>query len=197
MSVVLRVVVLAVAAVVVVLVPAASGDAPALAHTGLDASTPADGAHVDAAPEEVTLTFTEDVLADYLQLAVTGPDGAAVTAGAATVDGPVVSQPVTVTAPGAHVVAYRVVSADGHPVSGRVTFSVTGAPSVAGTAAPASTPVAAPTTPDVPGAAGGAPAAEASASSGGTRWWPVPAVLVGVAGLALLAASRRRRRSTR
>lgn len=194
MSVLLRSVILAVAAMMVVLVPAGIGAVPALAHTALDASVPADGEQVDAAPEAVTLTFTEEVLVDYLQLAVTGPDGAAVTAGAVTVDGPVVRQRVTITAPGAHVVAYRVLSTDGHPASGQVTFTVAGA--VDDTAASVSTPAAAPTAPEVPGvtAGGAAPVAETSTSSGVTRWWPVLAVLVGAAGLAVLAASVRRQR---
>ncbi|KJY46271.1 hypothetical protein VR46_10030, partial [Streptomyces sp. NRRL S-444] len=37
------------------------GAAPALAHAGLSGSDPADGAVLNAAPKQVTLTFTESV----------------------------------------------------------------------------------------------------------------------------------------
>lgn len=51
--------VLAVAATAIVL--AVTGGGPAAAHSGLETSAPADGEALTAAPEAVTLSFTEAV----------------------------------------------------------------------------------------------------------------------------------------
>lgn len=191
---VLVAVTVAAAAVAALLAPAALGSAPARAHAGLDAATPADGEQLDAAPEAVTLTFTEAVLPDFLQLAVTGPDGAAVTAGPVTVDGPVVRQQVAITGAGAHVVAYRVVSADGHPVTGQLTFTVTGAAASPG-AATTDAGEPSPTTPAFQASAAPTPASATSGTDGMGWWWLAGTVAVAGAGLALL--SRRRTKDPR
>lgn len=98
----------------------------ALAHTGLQSSTPADGETWIVAPDAVTLTFGTAIASEFAQVAVTGPDGESVTSGEVAIDGSVVTQPVSTSGDGAYVVAYRVVSEDGHPVSGQLTFSLTG-----------------------------------------------------------------------
>lgn len=163
---------------------------PASAHAGLEAAAPADGAQLSTAPEEVTLTFTEPLNPEFVQLAVLGPDGAPVTRGAARVDGPVVRQPVTSTADGAHTVAYRVVSTDGHPVSGQLSFTVAGS-----AAAPSSTAPSGGSTAPGTAAAAPTPAPDTAASTGGMAGWlpVVPVALVVGIGLVLLA---RRRRTT-
>lgn len=109
------------AALVVLPVTAAVG------HAGLAFSSPEDGAALDVAPEEVVLTFTEELLSDLVEISVLDAD-----------DNPVVVTEVAQTPPpgtdvkvpwpadlppGEYSVAFRVVSADGHPVTGRVTFS--------------------------------------------------------------------------
>ncbi|MCX4539298.1 copper resistance protein CopC [Streptomyces sp. NBC_01565] len=109
------------------------GAAPALAHAGLSGSDPADGAVLVAAPEQVTLTFTESVSFPDGALRVLSPandrvnpsqaqhaDGRANTARVALRGG---------LAQGTYTVAWRVVSADGHAISGAFTFSI-GKPSV-------------------------------------------------------------------
>jgi methionine-rich copper-binding protein CopC len=111
------------AALVVIVVPASG----AAGHAGLQFSTPEDGAALDVAPEEVVLTFSEELLAELVEISVLDAD-----------DNPVVVTEVPQTPPpgtdvkvpwpadlppGEYSVAYRVVSADGHPVTGRVTFS--------------------------------------------------------------------------
>src|SRR5688572_10536935 len=50
----------------------------ALAHLGLRRSTPADGAHLAAAPREIRLAFTETVEAAVARIRLIGPSGTAV-----------------------------------------------------------------------------------------------------------------------
>ncbi|MGY1644480.1 copper resistance protein CopC [Geodermatophilus sp. SYSU D00703] len=109
--------------VAVTCIAVVSAGGRAAAHTALQASAPAAGAVLAQAPEVVLLTFSEAVHPQSVQVAVTGPDGRSITSAPATVDGPVVRQPVRVSADGPHVVAYRVVSGDGHPVTGRLGFA--------------------------------------------------------------------------
>ena len=112
-----------VAAVLLVIIPASG----AAGHAGLLFSTPEDGASLDVAPEEVVLTFSEELLTDLVEISVLDAQ-----------DNPVVVTEVPQTPPpgtdvkvpwpadlppGEYSVAFRVVSADGHPVTGRVTFS--------------------------------------------------------------------------
>jgi methionine-rich copper-binding protein CopC len=111
------------AAVALVAMPASG----AFAHAGLAFSNPEDGAALEVAPEEVVLTFTEELLSDLVEISVLDAD-----------DNPVVVTELPQTPPpgtdvkvpwpadlppGEYSVAFRVVSADGHPVTGRVTFS--------------------------------------------------------------------------
>jgi methionine-rich copper-binding protein CopC len=51
------------------------GAAPAFAHTRLESSNPTDKSSVDAAPESVSLTFNEDISAEFATMSVVGPDG--------------------------------------------------------------------------------------------------------------------------
>jgi methionine-rich copper-binding protein CopC len=111
-------------AVVALVVMPASG---AFAHAELAFSNPEDGAALEVAPEEVVLTFTEELLTELVEISVLDAD-----------DTPVVVTELPQTPPpgtdvkvpwpadlppGEYSVAFRVVSADGHPVTGRVTFS--------------------------------------------------------------------------
>ena len=110
-----------------VLIPATG----AVGHAGLLSSNPEDGASLDVAPDEVVLTFSEELLSDLVEISVLDAD-----------DTPVVVTEVPQTPPpgtdvklpwptdlppGEYSVAFRVVSADGHPVTGRITFSYTSA----------------------------------------------------------------------
>jgi copper transport protein len=116
-----RFVAVAALAAVLVLVLAA----PASAHAVLEASTPGDGAQLDAAPESVRLEFNESVSADLGGLRVYESSGDRVDRGAVRVDGGVVEVDLREgLGDGAYVATYRVVSADGHPVQGGLVFSV-------------------------------------------------------------------------
>lgn len=111
------------AAVVLLTVPVSG----AAGHASLVSSNPEDGAVLDVAPEEVVLTFSEELLSDLVEISVLDAD-----------DTPIVVTEVPQTpppgtdvkvpwpadaAPGEYSVAFRVVSADGHPVTGRISFS--------------------------------------------------------------------------
>jgi copper transport protein len=102
---------------------------PAFAHSALIASVPADGAIVQTAPRQFSLTFNEQVAPLVLKLV--RPDGSsspldhyALKDATLVIDAPELAE-------GAHVLVWRIVSADGHPVGGSLVFSV-GAPSAGG-----------------------------------------------------------------
>ncbi|MFI9050636.1 copper resistance CopC/CopD family protein [Streptomyces sp. NPDC053427] len=109
------------------------GAAPASAHAALTGSDPAQGAVVDRAPEQVSLTFSEGVAMGDDSIRVLDPKGKRVDRGKLRnlCRGSVVRYgaglPPGLT-DGTYTVAWQAVSADSHPVSGAFTFSV-GAPS--------------------------------------------------------------------
>jgi copper resistance protein C len=157
------------------------GSAPASAHALLEKTDPADGATLDAAPTTVSLTFNENIPAEFSTLTVIGPDGAAYQTGAVTAANGTISIGVLpLGAAGRYQIGYRIVSDDGHPVSGSVAFTMSTAGTGKGTApAPADAAVSA--------AGAGAPA-----DSGPPVWpWIVGAVvLVGAGVVAALRLGR-------
>ncbi|MEU0130331.1 copper resistance protein CopC [Streptomyces sp. NPDC006289] len=110
-----------------------AGAGPASAHAALTGSDPQDGAVVATAPEEVTLTFSEQIAMGDGSIRVLDPDGKRaddgaprdLTAGGAVRYGVQLHSGLP---DGTYTVAWQAVSADSHPVSGAFTFSV-GAPS--------------------------------------------------------------------
>ena len=169
---------------------------PALAHTELKTSNPADGSSLDAAPETVTLTFGEAVTLPSNPISVTGPDGSAWTVGTPTISGASVSAPVQPTGPaGQYFVHYTVIADDGDAVKGTVTFNLTTAASPA-TAEAATAEAAAPVaTTAAPETAVAAPATAGNGSDSGSSNWVWVAVIVVVLGLvgAGFVITRRRR----
>ncbi|EFQ83975.1 copper resistance protein CopC [Aeromicrobium marinum DSM 15272] len=119
--------------------PLALTTLPAEAHAGLVSSDPADGSSLTEAPDEVTVSFNENVARPAF-LALTAPDGTAVDLGEPRiVDATVTADVPDLPLRGSYALSYRVVSADGHPVEGTVTFELlTGAEPAAGAAAPVS-----------------------------------------------------------
>ncbi len=95
---------------------------PAQAHTALVSSDPADGARLDAAPNQVVLTFSEE-LKEPVE-AVVAVDGDQQEWSAAVDGAHLVITPARTPAEGAYTIDYRVVSADGHPVTGALSFTV-------------------------------------------------------------------------
>ncbi|WP_428953641.1 copper resistance CopC/CopD family protein [Streptomyces sp. cg35] len=107
-----------------------SGAAPASAHAALTGSDPEQGAVVEAAPKQVSLTFSEDVAISSGAVRVLDPAGKRVDSGKiGHTGGTTYTVGLHSGLPdGTFTVAYQVVSADSHPVSGAFTFSI-GAPS--------------------------------------------------------------------
>ncbi|QER89746.1 copper resistance CopC/CopD family protein [Streptomyces tendae] len=107
-----------------------AGAAPASAHAALTGSDPAQGAVVDTAPAQVSLTFSEPIAVSDDSVRVLDPKGERVDKGApANPSGTTFSVRLLSGLPdGTYTVAYQVVSADSHPVAGAFTFSI-GAPS--------------------------------------------------------------------
>ncbi|MFC9245216.1 copper resistance protein CopC [Streptomyces sp. NPDC057136] len=110
-----------------------AGASPASAHAALTGSDPQAGAVVDTAPEDVTLTFSEQIAIGDDSIRVLDPDGRRADDGAPREvgSGGAVQYGVRLLAglpDGTYTVAWQAVSADSHPVSGAFTFSV-GAPS--------------------------------------------------------------------
>jgi copper transport protein len=98
---------------------------PAAAHATLVSTEPGEGARLDAAPGAVTLTFSEGVSlgAGYARVLDDGQQR--VDAGAAEVDGAVLTVPLRGELPdGGYLVTYRVISADSHPIAGAFSFAV-------------------------------------------------------------------------
>ncbi len=100
---------------------------PVHAHTDLASSDPPDGATLDTAPEELSFTFTEEVLPQGNAVTLTDlASGQRLAVGPVQVDGATVSVAwPDRSPPGEFRVAYRVVSADGHPIQGQIGITVT------------------------------------------------------------------------
>ncbi|TDQ49997.1 hypothetical protein EV190_11441 [Actinorugispora endophytica] len=169
---------------------------PAAAHDQLIASTPEDGERLDSAPEDITLTFSGDVLDLGAAVTVLDSGSTPVAEGEARVDGPDVVQGLPPDLPdGAYTVRWRVVSGDGHPISGTFDFIAGDVPEETDGPPPATADGG--TAPPPP-----SPAADAAASS--QTSFPVRTVVLALLGaatglsvycVAVFAARRRSRRA--
>jgi copper transport protein len=123
---------LAVALAALALLPQAAS-----AHALLNATTPERGARLDAAPEQVTLRFSEPVEAEFGAVRVFDSKGREVQAGRAFHPGGRGEDVAVRLRDGlgedGYTATYRVISADSHPVSGGFVFVVGDAPAPATT----------------------------------------------------------------
>ena len=99
----------------------------AAGHASLTSTDPADGSELAVAPAEVTLTFSEELLNELVEVSILDAAGDLVMATEAEQTPPpgtdvIVPWPADLP-PGKYSVAFRVVSEDGHPVTGQVSFS--------------------------------------------------------------------------
>lgn len=124
-------------ALLVVLALLLTVPSPALAHSDLVGSTPRDGDTVSLRTDRLVLVFGDDLLPGSEQVVVRDAAGEDVVAGTPSVTGGTLEVPLDLSAPGPHLVTYRVLSGDGHAVVGELSFDVvgTGAPAVAVTPA--------------------------------------------------------------
>jgi methionine-rich copper-binding protein CopC len=99
----------------------------AWAHAFLDHATPGVGSTVQGSPAQLSLSFTQNIVASFSGVSVTSAEGAAVPTGKAVVDP---SDPATLHVsigklkPGTYVVNWHVVSVDTHHTSGAYKFTV-------------------------------------------------------------------------
>lgn len=101
-----------------------AGSGAAQAHSELVSSTPSDGDSLSEIPTEIVLEFNENIQEIGNEIVVVDPEGTPVADGEMVVDGPTVTQPISVGASGEYTVTWRVVSSDGHPISGEFTYEL-------------------------------------------------------------------------
>ena len=99
--------------------------APAQAHDTLLSSDPEDGASLETSPEEITLTYSADILEVSPLVRISDENGDELAEIVPTVEGPVATATLEEPLPaGTHTVQWRVVSSDGHPIEGTFTLTV-------------------------------------------------------------------------
>ena len=101
--------------------------APVLAHAGIVARQPDDGANLKQVPEEVRIRFNEPVEAEFSPLEVYNSEGRRVDRADAGVDPDnprVVRTSLEDLSEGTYTVQYRITSLDGHVVDGEYDFRV-------------------------------------------------------------------------
>ncbi|WP_440220760.1 copper resistance CopC family protein [Dietzia sp. MNB45] len=99
----------------------------AVAHSVLVSIDPEDGSELDTPPDEIVLTFNEEINQSFASVAVTaGENRADRVVGDPSVAGETVTVDVDELEPGPYIVGYRVTSSDGHVVSGSSVFTVAG-----------------------------------------------------------------------
>src|SRR5437016_5390086 len=98
------------------------------AHPRLQASNPAPGAQLGAAPTEIRMTFSEGLVASFSGVDLKNGSGKAVPTGKAMLvpgDNRKLVVPISARlSPGTYKVAWHAVSTDTHRVSGAYTFKV-------------------------------------------------------------------------
>lgn len=95
------------------------------AHVELISSSPEAGANLDAAPDEVTVTFDDELDPDHSTFTVTDADGNEVGSGEVDLtvaDRNVMLGDVTISDPGIYTVSYTVAGVDGHEIDGTFSF---------------------------------------------------------------------------
>ncbi|MBB3159092.1 methionine-rich copper-binding protein CopC [Microbacterium proteolyticum] len=111
--------------IVVALAAVPASVVPASAHDQLLSSSPAAGERLPSAPDEISLSFSADVLDIGAEVVVADADGADWVGADPVISAGVVSVPLRAELPTAgYEVRWRVVSSDGHPITGIVPFTV-------------------------------------------------------------------------
>jgi methionine-rich copper-binding protein CopC len=100
------------------------GASSARAHAFLDHASPRVGSTVGAAPQEVSLTFTQNLEGAFSTVQVTGPSGARVDQGKPQVSGNTMRVGIKASGAGTYHVHWRALSVDTHTTQGNFTFHV-------------------------------------------------------------------------
>jgi copper resistance protein C len=93
-------------------------------HATLSHASPSGGSVLSAAPQEVTLTFTDTLEAAFSNIKVTDANGIEVSQGKGQVNGNVMRASLKPLSAGIYKVNWRAVSTDTHKTEGNFTFSV-------------------------------------------------------------------------
>jgi len=104
---------------------AAFASSSAFAHAFLDHANPAVGSTVQAAPQELTLWFTQKLEPAFSGVEVMGPNGASI-GGKAQVSGNTMRVDIKAAGPGAYHVHWQALSVDTHKTQGSFSFTVGG-----------------------------------------------------------------------
>ncbi len=102
----------------------ALGGQAAFAHAALGHASPLVGSTVQAAPHDVTLSFTENLEAAFSSVEVTDASGTRVDQGKPQVSGNTIRIGLKSLPPGSYRVRWHVLSADTHKTEGSFTFRV-------------------------------------------------------------------------
>jgi len=94
------------------------------AHASLLHTSPSAGSTLNAAPQEVALTFTDTLEAAFSKLTVTDANGNEVSQGKAQVNSNVIRVGLKPLSAGIYKVNWRAASTDTHKTEGHFTFSV-------------------------------------------------------------------------
>jgi methionine-rich copper-binding protein CopC len=100
------------------------GSVSAHAHAMLDHADPRVDSTVNAAPHEVSLSFTENLEPAFSTMEVTGPSGQRVDEGKPHIEGKVMRVQLRADQPGTYQVKWRVLSVDTHTTEGAFSFKV-------------------------------------------------------------------------
>lgn len=172
-----------------------AGAAPAFAHDELIGSSPEQGQVLDASPETLGLSFSNDIIEVGTAVVVVDHHGEEILVGEPVVAGPEVTVDLPADLSGDYQVRWRAVSSDGHPIEGTIDFGV--GPDATGVwvEQPPHTDEA--DEADAENAEGGEEADDAAAADAGA--WPVVAMVAGsllvvalVAGIIVSVVRRRR-----
>jgi methionine-rich copper-binding protein CopC len=98
----------------------------ASAHAHLDRAVPAVGSTVPTPPQDVTLTFTQNLEAAFSSVTVTDAGGARVDQGSAKIDGNTMQIGLKTLTAGTFTVHWQAVSVDTHKTEGTFNFSIGG-----------------------------------------------------------------------
>jgi len=181
---------------------------PAHAHDELVSSNPADGAVLEAAPSEIELVFSSELMDLGNQVIVEDAAGNNLAESEPVLTRETLVQAVPALDAGDYQVNWRAVSGDGHPITGTFSFTVnapagaeTTAPASAETTAPASAEASAPAAAETAEAGPEANTTEAASSESWTDHLPWALAGAGVGAAAALAAwaivaQARKRRGT-
>ncbi|GMM96819.1 copper resistance CopC family protein [Microbacterium luteum] len=175
---------------------------PAAAHDEIVSSSPEAGSTIGVIPEEISLTFSGEILTDFsaVIIEVVAPDGQNLASGEPVIDGTTVTQAVQPGQAGVFTVRWRVVSSDGHPISNEYQYTVEAV------TVPTSTPTPEATQEQTPEPSATTPTTTSgemhNGPSGGGEFLPVLAVVSGVivlggALIVVLMVARERRRRDR